>query len=35
MGNLRWWVTSEFAHDCLRSDARVLDRLLDLVADEA
>ena len=35
VGNLRWWVTSEFAHDGLRSDARVLDRLLDMVADEA
>jgi len=34
VGNLRWWVTSEFAHDGLRSDARVLDRLLDMVADE-
>jgi len=34
VGNLRPWVTSEFAHDGLRSDARVLDRLLDMVADE-
>ena len=34
VGNLRWWVTSEFAHDGLRSDARVLDRLLDMVAGE-
>jgi pimeloyl-ACP methyl ester carboxylesterase len=34
MGNLRWWVTSEFAHDGLRSDARVLDRLLDMAAGE-
>ena len=32
VGNLRWWVTSEFGHDGLRSDARVLDRLLDLAA---
>jgi pimeloyl-ACP methyl ester carboxylesterase len=35
VGNLRWWVTSEFAHDGLRSDARVLDRLLDMAAGEA
>jgi pimeloyl-ACP methyl ester carboxylesterase len=34
VGNLRWWVTSEFAHDGLRSDARVLDRLLDMAAGE-
>ena len=35
VGNLRCWVTSEFAHDGLRSDARVLDRLLDMAAGEA
>ena len=35
VGNLRWWVTSEFSHDGLRSDARVLDRLLDMAAGEA
>jgi len=35
VGNLRWWVTSEFAHDGLRSDARVLDRLLDMAAGDA
>ncbi|HSR24295.1 MAG TPA: alpha/beta fold hydrolase [Candidatus Eisenbacteria bacterium] len=35
VGNLSWWVTSEFAHDGLRSDARVLDRLLDMAAGEA
>ena len=34
VGSLRWWVTSEFAHDGLRSDARVLDRLLDMAAGE-
>jgi hypothetical protein len=31
----RPWVTNEFAHDGLHSDARVLDRLLDMVAGEA
>ncbi|MGH8970725.1 MAG: alpha/beta hydrolase, partial [Actinomycetes bacterium] len=35
VGNVRWWVTSEYAHDGLRSDARVLDRLLDMAAGEA
>jgi pimeloyl-ACP methyl ester carboxylesterase len=35
LGACRWWVTSEFHHDGLRSDARVLDRLLDLAAGEA
>ncbi|HEU4910411.1 MAG TPA: alpha/beta fold hydrolase [Actinomycetes bacterium] len=35
VGNLRVWVTNEFSHDGLRSDARVLDRLLDMVAGEA
>jgi pimeloyl-ACP methyl ester carboxylesterase len=35
LGSCRWWVTSEFHHDGLRSDARVLDRLLDLVVGEA
>ena len=35
VGNLRWWVTSELGHDGLRSDARVLDRLLDLAAGDA
>ncbi|MGZ4596792.1 MAG: alpha/beta fold hydrolase [Actinomycetes bacterium] len=28
IGHCQWWVTSEFGHDGLRSDARVLDRLL-------
>jgi pimeloyl-ACP methyl ester carboxylesterase len=28
IGNCQWWVTSEYGHDGLRSDARVLDRLL-------
>jgi pimeloyl-ACP methyl ester carboxylesterase len=32
IGNLRWWVTSEYSHDGLRSDARVLDRLLAMVS---
>ncbi len=35
VGNLKYWVTNEFGHDGLRSDARVLDRLLDMAADEA
>lgn len=35
VGNLRVWVTNEFSHDGLRSDARVLDRLLDMVTGEA
>lgn len=35
VGNLRPWVTNEFAHDGLRSDARVLDRLFELAAGEA
>jgi hypothetical protein len=35
IGGCRWWVTSEFAHDGLRSDARVLDRLLAMNAGEA
>ncbi|MGH8895339.1 MAG: alpha/beta fold hydrolase [Actinomycetes bacterium] len=35
VGNVRVWVTNEFSHDGLRSDARVLDRLLDLAAGEA
>jgi pimeloyl-ACP methyl ester carboxylesterase len=35
IGNLRAWVTNEFGHDGLRTDARVLDRLLDMTAGEA
>jgi pimeloyl-ACP methyl ester carboxylesterase len=35
LGACHWWVTSEFHHDGLRSDARVLDRLLDMAAGEA
>ncbi|MDT7786021.1 MAG: hypothetical protein QOF58_4440, partial [Pseudonocardiales bacterium] len=35
LGNCKVWVTNEYAHDGLRSDARVLDRLLDMVAGEA
>jgi pimeloyl-ACP methyl ester carboxylesterase len=30
VGNLRWWATSVLGHDGLRSDAGVLDRLLEL-----
>jgi hypothetical protein len=30
VGNLRWWATSDLGHDGLRSDAGVLDRLLEL-----
>ena len=29
---LRPWITSEYEHDGLRADTRVLSRLLDLVA---
>jgi len=32
IGNLRPWVTKEFSHDGLRSDARVIDRLFELAA---
>jgi hypothetical protein len=35
VGACRRWVTNEFAHDGLRSDARVLDRLLAMNAGEA
>jgi pimeloyl-ACP methyl ester carboxylesterase len=35
VGNLRCWVTNEFGHDGLRTDARVFERLLDLVDGEA
>jgi hypothetical protein len=35
IGNLRCWVTNEFGHDGLRTDARVFQRLLDLVDGEA
>jgi pimeloyl-ACP methyl ester carboxylesterase len=35
IGSCQWWVTSEFGHDGLRSDARVLDRLLAMNAGEA
>jgi pimeloyl-ACP methyl ester carboxylesterase len=31
IGRARTWVTSEYEHDGLRSDERVLDRLLDMV----
>ena len=34
LGACEPWVTNEFSHDGLRSDARVLDRLLDMVAGE-
>ena len=32
VGNARAWVTNEYEHDGLRSDARVLTRLMDMVA---
>jgi pimeloyl-ACP methyl ester carboxylesterase len=35
VGNLRCWVTNELGHDGLRTDARVFQRLLDLVDGEA
>jgi pimeloyl-ACP methyl ester carboxylesterase len=35
LGACEPWVTNEYSHDGLRSDARVLDRLLDMVAGEA
>lgn len=35
VGNVRPWVTNEFGHDGLRTDARVIERLLDMAADEA
>ena len=35
VGNVRVWLTNEYSHDGLRSDARVLDRLLDMVSGEA
>lgn len=35
VGNLRPWVTNEFGHDGLRTDARVVDRLFDLADGEA
>jgi hypothetical protein len=35
VGNMRCWVTNEFGHDGLRTDARVFQRLLDLVDGEA
>ena len=34
IGNARPWVTNEFSHDGLRSDARVIDRLFDLAVGE-
>jgi pimeloyl-ACP methyl ester carboxylesterase len=35
IGACQPWVTNEYSHDGLRSDARVIDRLLDMVAGEA
>jgi len=35
IGNLRPWVTKEFSHDGLRSDARVIDRLFELATPAA
>jgi pimeloyl-ACP methyl ester carboxylesterase len=34
VGSCKWWVTNEYGHDGLRSDARVLDRLLAMNAGE-
>ena len=35
IGNTRTWVTNELGHDGLRTDARVIERLLDMTAGEA
>ena len=35
LGAAQPWVTNEFSHDGLRSDARVIDRLFDMVAGDA
>ena len=35
IGNARTWVTNELGHDGLRTDARVIERLLDMTAGEA
>jgi pimeloyl-ACP methyl ester carboxylesterase len=35
IGNTRTWVTNELGHDGLRTDARVIERLLDMSAGEA
>ena len=35
IGNARSWVTNELGHDGLRTDARVIERLLDMTAGEA
>jgi hypothetical protein len=32
---MRTWVTNELGHDGLRTDARVIERLLDMTAGEA
>ncbi|HEX7187850.1 MAG TPA: alpha/beta hydrolase, partial [Actinomycetes bacterium] len=35
IGNVRTWVTNELGHDGLRTDARVIERLLAVAAGEA
>jgi hypothetical protein len=35
IGNARTWVTNELGHDGLRTDARVIERLLDMTTGEA
>jgi pimeloyl-ACP methyl ester carboxylesterase len=35
IGSMRTWVTNELGHDGLRTDARVIERLLDMTAGEA
>jgi pimeloyl-ACP methyl ester carboxylesterase len=35
IGNARSWVTNELGHDGLRTDARVIERLLDMTSGEA
>jgi pimeloyl-ACP methyl ester carboxylesterase len=35
IGGMRTWVTNELGHDGLRTDARVIERLLDMTAGEA
>lgn len=35
VAGMRTWVTNEFSHDGLRSDARVVDRLIDLAVGDA
>ena len=35
IGSTRTWVTNELGHDGLRTDARVIERLLDMTAGDA